>query len=56
MGTRSVLFVVGLPASLSFLKKHSLGGLLVFAGQTLAGGAGLPGTKVRETRPGPGLI
>lgn len=34
-----VLFVVGLPASLSFLKEHGLGGLLVFVGQTLAGGA-----------------
>ena len=34
-----VLFVVGLPASLSFLKEHGLGGLLGFGGQTLAGGA-----------------
>jgi hypothetical protein len=34
-----VLFVVGLPASLSFLKEDSLAGLLVFGGQTLAGGA-----------------
>ena len=33
-----VLFVVGLPASLSFLKEHGLGGLLGFGGQTLAGG------------------
>ena len=34
-----VLFAVGLPASLSFLKEHGLGGLLVFVGQILAGGA-----------------
>lgn len=34
-----VLFVVGLPASLAFLKAPSLGGLLVFVGQTLASGA-----------------
>jgi len=34
-----VLFIVGLPASLSLLKEHGLGGLLVFGGQTLAGGA-----------------
>jgi hypothetical protein len=34
-----VLFVMGLPASLSFLKEGSLAGLLVFGGQTLAGGA-----------------
>ena len=34
-----VLFVVGLPASLSFLKESSLAGLLVFGGQTLAAGA-----------------
>ena len=33
-----ILFVVGLPASLSFLKGQSLGGLLLFGGQTLAGG------------------
>lgn len=34
-----VLFVVGLPASLSFLREYGLGGLLVFVGQTLASGA-----------------
>jgi len=34
-----VLFVVGLPAFLSFLKDDRLAGLLVFGGQTLAGGA-----------------
>jgi len=34
-----VLFVVGLPASLSFLKEYGRGGLLVFVGQTLASGA-----------------
>jgi uncharacterized membrane protein len=33
-----VLFVVGLPASLSLLRDRSLGGLLVSGGQTLAGG------------------
>lgn len=34
-----VLFVVGLPPSVSLLKEGSLAGLLVFGGQTLAGGA-----------------
>lgn len=34
-----VLFVVGLPAPLAFLKEYGPGGLLVFVGQTLASGA-----------------